>query len=194
MTNIPWRWIFLIVILFSVWKYWHASPADLAPSDPKQTYSNQGVIYQQGNYQLEVLANYDIEARVLSKRFYDSGEGSDLIPVDLALGWGSMSNSAVLDRLTITQANRYYYYRWESEPPIPPTEIVNHSANTHLIPINAEIEKQIKEIRVGHVVHIVGQLVEARNSSGWHWRSSLSREDTGYGACELIRVESINFR
>jgi hypothetical protein len=31
-------------------------------------------------------------------------------------------------------------------------------------------------------------------SSGWRWVSSLSREDTGAGACELIWVESLSVR
>ena len=31
-------------------------------------------------------------------------------------------------------------------------------------------------------------LVAAQGDDGWQWRSSLSREDSGDGACELIYV------
>jgi hypothetical protein len=112
----------------------------------------------------------------------------------VALGWGAMSDSAVLAELSISQSGRFYYYQWQNQPPIPPTEIAIHSANMHLIPTNSEIEQKIKNMRVGQVVHIVGQLVEAKTADGWHWRSSLTRDDTGAGACELVRVESIRIR
>jgi hypothetical protein len=62
----------------------------------------------------------------------------------------------------------------------------------HLIPTTSTLENKIKGVRVGQVVHIVGQLVEARAPDGWHWRSSLTRDDTGAGACELVRVESFD--
>jgi len=50
------------------------------------------------------------------------------------------------------------------------------------------------DVRVGQVVHLTGQLIEARANDGWRWRSSLTRDDTGAGACELFRVESISAR
>jgi len=34
-------------------------------------------------------------------------------------------------------------------------------------------------------------LVEVKAQDGWTWRSSLSREDTGNGACELMLVEEV---
>ncbi len=143
---------------------------------------------------LETLASFEIEARVLSTKEYSSDRESELVPVDLALGWGAMSDSAVLDQLSISQNKRFYYYRWSNQPPIPPYEIVQHSANMHLIPADSDIEEQIRNARVGQIVHIVGQLVEARDSDGWHWRSSLTRKDSGAGACELVRVEAIEVR
>ena len=35
-------------------------------------------------------------------------------------------------------------------------------------------------------------LVDVDHGSGWHWRSSMSRNDTGDGACELVYVESMS--
>ena len=195
MKTIPWRWIFVVLILFGGWQHWHSRPLALptgsvAPNDPIQTSVEQGVVYQQGKYELEALANFDIEARVLSKEKYFADRESELVPVDLALGWGAMSDSSVLEKLSISQSGRFYFYRWEDEPPRSPSEIASHSANMHLIPTSSALEEKIKSVRVGQVVHITGQLVEARSSDGWHWRSSLTRDDTGAGACELVRVES----
>lgn len=75
------------------------------------------MVYQQGKYELEALANFDIEARVLSKENYYADRESELVPVDLALGWGAMSDSSVLEKLSISQSGRFYFYRWKNEPP-----------------------------------------------------------------------------
>jgi hypothetical protein len=37
-------------------------------------------------------------------------------------------------------------------------------------------------------------LIEAQASDGWRWRSSLTREDTGNGACELVLVKSLSIK
>jgi hypothetical protein len=197
MNTILWRWVFIALILFGAWKYWHDRPVavpagGIAPNEPVQVNVEKGVIYRQGNIELEALANFDIEARVLSKEIYHLDRESELVPVDLALGWGAMSDSEVLEKLSISQSGRFYFYRWEDEPPRSPSEIASHSANMHLIPTSSDIEAKIRGVRIGQVVHITGQLVEARSPDGWHWSSSLSRDDTGAGACELVRVESLD--
>jgi hypothetical protein len=195
-VTIPWRWIFIALILFSAWQYWHnrplaVSPGALVKEIPVQSDIAKKVVYPHGGkYQLEALANFEIKARVLGKETYQFDRGAELVPVDLALGWGRMSDSAVIDKLSVTQGGRFYRYRWEDAPPIPPNEIISHSANMHLIPTSPTIEKKMKQVRPGQIVHITGQLVEARAPDGAVWRSSLTRDDSGNGACELIRVES----
>lgn len=61
----------------------------------------------------------------------------------------------------------------------------------HMIPAAAEIAGQLKSIRPGNMVHLKGLLVEVTSTEGWRWKSSLTRADTGGGACELILVESL---
>jgi hypothetical protein len=61
----------------------------------------------------------------------------------------------------------------------------------HIIPASAMVERVVKSVRRGHIVKLAGYLVEARRADGWIWRSSLTREDTGAGACELIWVTEI---
>ncbi len=76
--------------------------------------------------------------------------------------------------------------------PIPQREIEVHAANMHIIPANDTVKRQLSKIRTGQLVHIKGQLIEAKRADGWHWRSSLSREDTGNGACELMYVTDLS--
>ena len=40
-------------------------------------------------------------------------------------------------------------------------------------------------------MRIEGWLVEARAADGWRWRSSLTRDDTGGGSCELVFVRDL---
>ena len=41
-------------------------------------------------------------------------------------------------------------------------------------------------------IHLSGLLVEASGPGTGTWRSSLSRTDTGNGACELVWVEELS--
>ena len=136
------------------------------------------------------LVSFQIEARVLSAEHYSMDREADLSPVDLALGWGRMSDESILKDIKISQSGRFYHWHVDSFP-IPPEEIETHSANMHMIPANDDIEKQLKSARQGQIVAIKGQLIEAKANDGWHWKSSLTRNDTGAGACELVYVESL---
>jgi hypothetical protein len=104
-----------------------------------------------------------------------------------------MSDESILKDIKITQSGRFYYWH-VNEFPIPREEIETHSANMHMIPANSQIEKLLKSVRVGQIVTFKGQLVEVKAQDGWHWKSSLTRNDTGAGACELVFVESFTFK
>ena len=54
-----------------------------------------------------------------------------------------------------------------------------------------DIYKQLKNIDKDDLISLKGQLVEVTATDGWTWRSSLSRDDTGAGACELMLVEEV---
>jgi hypothetical protein len=140
---------------------------------------------------LQPLAGFSVDARVLSRQDYDWGRESQLSPTDLALGWGHMRDDDVLARLDISQASRWYRYQWRGEPPLPPDEIARSSANMHLIPSDAATAAALHGVHVGSRVRINGWLVEATSPDGYRWRSSLTRDDTGAGACEVIYVCSL---
>jgi hypothetical protein len=58
-------------------------------------------------YTVTAVAAYAIEARVLhTKRYW--ARADDLVPYDVAVGWGAMSDQAVLDQLKISQGNRFF--------------------------------------------------------------------------------------
>jgi hypothetical protein len=102
-----------------------------------------------------------------------------------------MSDQAVLDRISITQGARWYFTRYELPAPLPDRDIINNSSNMHMIPANTWVRKKLKEIRKGNIVQFQGSLVDVDADSGFFWRTSLRRDDTGNGSCEIFYVESL---
>jgi hypothetical protein len=187
---------FLIaLVVFGVYVLWPEQEIPraagvLAPDEPYQKELSTSSFINKNGYRIAPLAAFDIRARVISSSRYRFDREADLAPVDLVLGWGPMSDSDVLKQITFTQNMRAY--RWQTKSfPVTRRVIEIHSANMHMIPANAEIESQLKSIRPGNMVHLKGHLVEVTSKEGWRWKSSLTRTDTGFGACELILVESL---
>ena len=151
--------------------------------------------FRHGRFYVEPLAAFGLQARVLGREDYRFDAGAVLAPVDLALGWSRMADPAVYGRLSISQGNRWYHYRWGQEgPPLPADEIVRSSANMHMVPATPEVARALASVRAGQVVVLRGWLIEARRDDGYLWRSSLTREDSGDGACELVYVCAIELR
>jgi hypothetical protein len=135
------------------------------------------------------LAGFSVNARVLSREDYSYGIQSDLSPMDLALGWGRMTQGNVLQQLDIRQSGRWYSWRYEGQPPLPVKEISSHSSNMHIVPADERVARTLAKIDKDDRVRLEGWLVEIDDPQArWKWRSSLRRDDTGDGACELVYV------
>ncbi len=147
--------------------------------------------FDHAGYTLRRRARFDVQARVLSRRDYRFDRGADLAPMDLALGWGPMSDQAVLDRIDVRQGGRWYRLRWDPPAPLPEREVMRHSGNMHLIPANDAVADALEQIRQGQVIRLQGHLVDASGADGFTWTTSLSRDDTGDGSCELMFVERV---
>jgi len=167
----------------------HPAPGVLVPEEPQQGPVSEGSPWIFRENRIVPLADFEIRARVLSTERYRWDAGAKLSPIDLALGWGRMSDSAVLDFIILSQSDRWYHWRASASPPIPVEEISTHSANMHLIPATARIERILKRYRVGQVVSLKGRLVRVEGPDGFRWISSITRADSGDGSCELLWVE-----
>src|ERR1700758_727566 len=101
---------------YDSWRLRPAHPPDgpIAPDDPPR-------------------AHYDITARILAREDYHFDLLSDLIPEDLALGWGPMSDNKVLRAFEISQSVRFYSWTPRQQLTIPRQVVIEHSANTHVI-------------------------------------------------------------
>ena len=188
----------LLLIALVSYGAWHLlstrqldpGPGMVAPESPRQVAVGAEAPFSHNGYRITPLAGLSLEARVLATERYYLDRESDLAPIDLALGWGPMSDSGVLSALDISQRNRFFFWRTERLP-LPRSEIERHAANMHMVPANEWVASKLKRLRPGQVVALEGLLIRAEAEDGWRWVSSLSREDTGKGACELVWVEDV---
>lgn len=160
----------------------------IASRAPQQELLNGVPTFEFNGYRITPLAEYDIEARLLAREYYRLGREAELSPIDFGVGWGRMSDESILQQIDISQSNRFMHWRVK-EFPIPQREIETSAANMHLIPADSAVARQLDKMRVGQIVRLRGQLIRADAQDGWRWVSSLSRDDTGAGACELLWVE-----
>lgn len=182
-------WLLSLAIFYALWVHF-LKPSTSLEQFSQQTQTAQGV-QQVDGYQVIDLEAYQGEFRILSREDYHLGVEAKFSPVDFAVGWGAMANPQVYSQIDISQGNRWYRWHVDHEPPIPLREIAISSANMHMIPANKAVAEQLKDIKKGDLVYLKGALVEIKTNNGWTWRSSLSREDTGGGACELMRVDEV---
>lgn len=191
MKNLFW----IVFVAFVLWKFTVSDAVILGPGvkvtePPIQHELKQADSFSFKSYQITPLAEFQLKGKVLAREDYSLGRESDLSPVDFALGWQYMSDESVLDKIDISQSGRWY--RWRAQEfPIPRRTIETQSANMHIIPANELVEDMIDLVKQGQIIELKGYLIRAEADDGWHWQSSLTRDDTGTRACELIYVESI---
>jgi hypothetical protein len=145
-----------------------------------------------GDYSITELESFDQTVRVLAREEYRFGREADLSPMDIAVGWGVMAKPEIYRQFHITQSSRWYY--WQSDSlPIPRRDVEVHSSNIHLVPATPAVADRLRRIKRDDVLALSGALIEVTAPDGWRWRSSLSREDTGQGACELLLLKQLDW-
>jgi hypothetical protein len=182
-----------IVVIWGAYSWYSQKPityegrGQMVREQPLQQAASRQPFLFKDKYTIVPLADFAIRARVLSSKRYRFDDESDLAPVDLLQGWGVMSDDAVLSKLELSQSGRWSHWRCKVLP-VPREQIEQNAANMHLIPANEDIDKSIKSVKTGNVIKLRGYLVKVTRSDGWKWQSSLSRNDTGNGSCEVIFV------
>ncbi|MEO1681251.1 MAG: hypothetical protein AAFU80_24145 [Pseudomonadota bacterium] len=164
----------------------------LAPDSPRQAQilPAQSVALPRG-YVAEAVATFEATGLVLGRKRYPRTRDGWLAPVDLALGWGPMSNPDTLSHFRLWQDSRFLYFTASSEAPISPDMANRTSANVHIVPATPEARAQLERVRKGDLVRVTGRLVNVSGPGGFTWTTSLTRTDTGFGACELLLLDRV---
>jgi hypothetical protein len=186
----------VIFVLLAAWGiyYWHSNRpityegrGQIVQEQPVQKPASKTEFRFKEKYTMIPLADFAIRARVLSSERYRFDDASELAPVDLLLGWGVMSDDQILSALELSQGSRWFFWHCKTLP-VAQDQIEHNAANMHLIPENDAIESAIKKAKTGNLVKFKGYLVKVIRNDGWQWQSSLTRNDTGSGACEVVFV------
>jgi hypothetical protein len=186
--------VILAVLIVTGLGYWlwqrpvSHGPGVMAPDPPRQQRCMGLKIIEHKGVAITPLAHFEMTGRVLHAKRYWFDKEARLSPIDLAMGWGPMSDERVLESISIKQMGRFYFWSTPALP-IPQVEIIRNSANMHIIPANDAVRCRLRGVKRGHIVHLKGYLVMAKNEAGAIWMSSLTRDDCGDGACEVIWVE-----
>jgi hypothetical protein len=144
---------------------------------------------------LEPVASYTIAAQVVAARAYYTDALSVVSPLDLSLIWGPVLAPRVREHLHFGHFDRHGTYRWRGEPPLSPDVLASHFSNNHLIPASRRVRAALLSVDEGDTVRLSGWLVNVSVTGGdegsGEMNSSLTRSDTGDGACEILYVRAV---
>lgn len=170
------------------------------PLSPQESASPITLEAIDGAWRVFPRANYRVAARVLQNTWYDDWQAS-FAPLDLALGWGEMSEPRVDRWIEWRQSERWYYYRLQQPPilrnllsPLSADYVREHSANVHVIPASERVENALRTLQRNSLILIEGKLVDVeveKDGAIQRFTTSLSRLDGGDGSCEIMYVERV---
>lgn len=160
-------------------------------SDPQQHTLWIPRTWSSASFRYRAVAEFAMTGKVLIKTDFSEGVEALVSPVDLTFGWGEMATDAYLNKLSLGHSGRFY--SWEmSGNDLSRSVIERKSANMHMIPKNARVDRVLRQVKQGQVVSIVGYLVNlVSEEDGYTWKTSTTRNDTGAGACEIVWLDQI---
>ena len=151
-------------------------------------------------YELTPVYAYDISGLITSKLNYSIFtiyKSEKIFSVDLCLIWGSNAASRIFkdQGVNFSQDCRFCWVHWCGKKEFNLQEF----SNNHLLIVDPVLEKKIRGFHEGDQVRIWGELVNVKGKlfgrGGRYdppeiiWKTSVSRSDSGAGACEVIYVE-----
>jgi hypothetical protein len=148
-------------------------------------------------YIIQPLYQYELHGMVVSYHnsdawwdIYHQGLWKDFINVkDLCVIWGDNLATGVYRDMTYDSDNWTCYY---ITPNRRSTRLfrANQLSNNHLLSVDEDIQDLIMDIDIGDQIYLKGKLVNYANpANNTSRRTSVTRDDTGQGACETIFVE-----
>lgn len=146
-------------------------------------------------YEFEPLYDYEAAALVFGVSHKLTSRFGAVFPADAGLLWGRNSSGGYFRGVKLKVLMDHY---WVWVPAGRPFNL-DEAANTHLASCDPAAFAAIKKIAPGDQVRVRGRLVDVRASERpgetdpskiLTWRTSVTREDTGEGSCEIVYVSS----
>lgn len=167
--------------------------------DPVQSVTRKNSFTTQANGQQYVITpRYDYELDGVIVSLHDSDDfldtthhrrWQDYINLrDLCVIWGNNVKSGVYREMEFSNGTWTCWFSW------PNSEVVSRFdgtrlSNNHLLIDDDAIKQALMQVEPGDHIRLKGMLVEYSNpGNGFHRGTSVTRTDTGNGACETIYV------
>ena len=198
--------ISFFILIFSFTKRNEFSPKlQLLPElqqEPIQAITTKAAFtttYNEETFEIMPKFDYELYGLVVSYRLHDSESGlmlhalnNDHINVaDYCVVWGQTANPKLLADFKFRNGRFTCYWQTDSRYA---WEQFNQDqiSNNHLLAIDESVRDRIDEIEIGDQIHIKGWLSHYKDPGGYERGTSITRTDTGNGACETILVNEIN--
>lgn len=166
------------------------APGILVLDEPQQVVMAGAKSFTKNGYTLTPVATYEVSGRVNGIDYPDDSLAA-IAPVDLILGWGSMSDSAVLDKLTISQSKRSFGWRYYENLPVDHAYVYKHLSLNTIIPATEDAKQVLMKIRKNNIVSMSGYLVNINASDGRTWQSSVDNNERDSNPAYYFLVNSI---
>jgi len=141
------------------------------------------------------LYNYSAAGLVFGVSHKLASDFDDVMAADAGLLWGENAVRGLYKDVKLRVMMDHYEARWNYGVNFN----LNEAANTHLASCDGAAFAAAKKIKPGDQVRLKGWLVNARASEKpgetdpykvLNWKTSVSRDDKGEGACELLYLRS----
>jgi hypothetical protein len=177
-------------------------PAALQPSMfawPLQTETNTPPFFRtvgDVTYKVIPVFEYDLYGLVVSEHdshgFTDwvhAAASDDLNVIDLCVVWADDARTGIYRQLQFWSGNFTCNFQSSDQASWAKFDIYQIS-NNHLLTEDPRLARMLRGVHVGDEVHFHGYLAEYEHDHGFHFHrgTSITRFDTGNGACETVYV------
>lgn len=149
-------------------------------------------LFLEKGYWLAPVANYQVDAVVLSTKRYRWSDLADFAPVDFTLAWGKLAQPHVLNKLKVSQDNRSFQYEFDDQAlykQLGQRTVVASMGNHLMVPASEVVKEQLLAVQEGHAVRAKGYLVNILHQDGNKVRkTSKTRTDVGDASSEIFYV------
>jgi hypothetical protein len=132
-----------------------------------------------GNYQQMPQGSLDVTARVLARQDYPRDGYGEVLPTDLVLGWGPMSDNRIIDHVAIRQVDRGVELVPDNTGAITADAA---RASVMVVAVYSDFQAHtaaLNTLRVGDVIHLYGWRLKLKNADGSIWSGGSGREKVG---------------
>ena len=152
------------------------------------------------HYRIRPVFDYAIDGLVVSLHHSDSwwdwihtASNDHLNVVDLCVVWGANAEAGAYERMKFSSGQLVCYVSTTDASAWQP-QFVRALSNNHLLTDQPAVARQLRRLRVGDQIHLAGELAEYSHDHGFAFTrgTSVTRDDTGNGACETIFVREVS--